>query len=251
MRSDIERLSPTGLIVAAFALWLCVGDAIADDYDWTKDSPACGEVSNAEAAVVACGRIISATGVPRENLSYAYLDRGRAFARLQRWDAAHQDLTLAVDRKMQDTFRRGNAEFDLQVVRVELGHYQAAREGFWKLAVDPDTGRAASAIWALASDPKIGETDSPRLIEAARALVDREDAPVLTHRVLGLTLAAGGKRDEALEEVTKAYDELLAAEAGSSLEKQLQSYARKAIESDIEMIKAGRPIVTDVSEFLN
>jgi len=247
----MQRLHPAGLTVAVIALCLCGGAAIAGDYDWTKDSPACGEVSDEEAAIGACGRIISAADVPRENLSYAYLDRGRAFARLRRWDAAHQDLTLAVERNIQDAFRRGNAEFDLQVVRVELGHYQAAREGFWKLAVDPDTGRAASAIWALTSDPRIGETDFQRLIEAARVLVERDDAPVLTHRVLGLTLAAAGKPDEALEEVNKALDGLPAADAGSALEQQLQSYARKAIESDIEMIKAGRPIITDASEFLS
>jgi tetratricopeptide (TPR) repeat protein len=251
LRTDMLKLRLAGSAIAVIAACFCSGAANADDYDWTKDSPACTDLSNPEAAIVACSRIISAADVPSENLSYFYLDRGRAFARLQKWDEAHKDLTLAVERNIQEPDRHARAEFDLQVVRVKLGHYQAAREGFWKFTGEPDTGRASWAVWALTSDPEIGETDSARLVKAARALVARDDARVLTHRLLGLTLAAAGKPDEAVAEIKKAHDMVAANVAGSSLEKNLQSYALKAMQADIEMIKAGRPIITDVTEFLD
>ncbi|WP_395018139.1 hypothetical protein [Dongia sp.] len=251
MGSYIQRLRLAGSRIAVIALCLCGGAANADDYDWTKDSPACGYPSDPEAAIVACSRIISAAGVPAENLSYFYLYRGRAFARLQRWDEAHKDFSLAVERNIQDQDRRASAEFDLQVVRVKLGQAKAAREGFWKFAGDADTGRASSAVWAMTADPKVGETDFRRLVEAARALVARGEAPVLTHGVLGLALAAAGKPNEAVAEIMKAHDIVAAYEVNSDLEKDLRAHSLKTMERNIEMIKAGRPIITDVSEFLD
>jgi tetratricopeptide (TPR) repeat protein len=220
----------------------------ADDYDWTKDSPACTDLSEAAAASNACTRMIDSGELSKDMLTYVYVYRGRAFSRLQDWKAAHRDLALAVDRKLPDPDLRETAEYDLQVVRVELGQVQEARAGFWTIASDPDAGSAASAIWVLTSDPRIDEKDSGKLVEAARVLVARHGQSAFNHRVLGRALAHAGKPDQAIAEIQKAAEIARSNDAAAAPEGIL-SFALESLQADIEMIRAGKPFVENATPF--
>jgi len=228
------------LTASAVALSLSCSVA-ADDYDWTKDSPTCGDTSDLAAATAACTRIIDSGQLPVYMQAYIHLYRGSAFARLKNWQAAQDDLALAVERNLQDPDLRLTAEYNLQVARLELGQEPEARAGFWKIATDSNAFYAALAISVLASDPRIAEKDPAKLVEAARAVVAEHES-ALSHGVLGRALASAGKPDEAIAEIRKAADSARSVDPESAPNGTL-SFALKLRQAEIEKIRAGKPIV--------
>jgi tetratricopeptide (TPR) repeat protein len=234
-----------GLAATSIALSLSCS-AAADDYDWTKDSPACTYLSEAATAAMACTRMIDSGELSKDMLTYVHLYRGRAYAQLQNWTAAYDDLTLAVDRNLQDPDLRLTAEYDLQVARLELGQHQEARAGFWRIADESDGVLAAWAISVLTSDPRLAETDASRLVEAARALIARHGESALTRGVLGRALAFAGKPDEAIAEMQKVGD-LIRNNDPATVPEGVASFALERLQADIERIRAGQPFVENAA----